>query len=150
MTDTCLTTRIVARGPYRRGCKCSETALNLCQILLIRHLSDSQTRPRDSRPRSPRRRSRTPDYSRRPARRYRSPYSQRRALGVDGEDSRAGEDEVMGDFDQQEWLLRKAYESGKADERRRIGRIMMDTLRTQTEIETDVETRADGDDLIAL
>lgn len=46
----------------------------------------------------------------------------------------------------EEWLVRRAYDSGRADERRRLLRIVM------TALDNDGENRKDraGEDLIAL
>ena len=46
----------------------------------------------------------------------------------------------------EEWIVRRAYDSGRADERRRLHRILMDAL------EVDGENRQDGagEELISL
>lgn len=47
---------------------------------------------------------------------------------------------------EEEWMLRRAYDSGRADERRRLYRIIMGALN----LEGDVRKDAAGEELITL
>ena len=96
------------------------------------------------------RRSRTPDRHSRYTGRYRSPtpgyhYPLSGPGTARGRPDMDG-DATMRDVGQEEWLLKRAYESGRSDERRRLQRIMMDAL----ELNVENGKESIGENLIQL
>lgn len=114
--------------------------------MLIRVSSDSANRARNSRERSPRRRSRTPDRNSQYAGRYRSPIPYHQVHGSNRGCVRLDEDSMMKDTEEEEWLIRRAYESGRADERRRLQRAIMEAFEPKRGSEEDFNAET----LIAL
>ena len=101
-----------------------------------------------SRDDSTRRRSRTPEQTSRYASRYRSPTLPREHWSPSKRHTRQNQDDdiMMRDSVDEEWIIRRAYDSGRADERRRLHRVLMSALDADAENWKGVT----GEELITL
>ena len=148
MSATCRTTPDATPTPLRQNrtvCTLSSLLLDICAHAAC---SNSPPRARSSRDDSTRRRSRTPEQTSRYASRYRSPTLPREHWSPSKRHTRQNQDDdiMMRDSVDEEWIIRRAYDSGRADERRRLHRVLMSALDADAENWKGVT----GEELITL